>query len=397
MGQGDNYTKNLGGERISFINLYCCNIEIKLDCIEHTRQSYGCSPLCKITQELTLVLTNSRILLWRFTVFNCIGLDISKSSINIHIQKTNQDLQIDNTLKAIMGFYSKLKKIYKQDIENIIFIFEPTGSYSELLRKFCANKDIKCFIINPKQFSSYAKALGVDVKNDKMDAKVLSLAITLAKPHQIKVPIYDVHVEQIKELMSFYKFTIKQTSQLRCHLESLVSKDGDSFAIKEIKKSIKTSKEREEKIITQVHKLIKDNPIYKKAYENITSISGIGQIGGIALLHLFLKYPEANQRQLTSLTGLNPIYRQSGSSLQSRYKISKSGSVFYRGALFMGVMTAVRYDQKFKAFYERLKTNGKQTTQAQIAVMRKMILVAHSLYKNETQYIKEAEIQKESK
>ena len=47
----------------------------------------------------------------------------------------------------------------------------------------------------------------------------------------------------------------------------------------------------------------------------------------------------------------------------------------------MGVMTAIRYDDKFKAFYERLKANGKHTTVAQIAVTRKMILIAHSLYK----------------
>ena len=54
----------------------------------------------------------------------------------------------------------------------------------------------------------------------------------------------------------------------------------------------------------------------------------------------------------------------------------------------MGVMTAVRYDENFKAFYARLKANGKHTTQAQIAVMRKMIIVAHSLYKNNKKYIK---------
>ena len=53
----------------------------------------------------------------------------------------------------------------------------------------------------------------------------------------------------------------------------------------------------------------------------------------------------------------------------------------------MGVMTAIRYDENFKAFYDRLKDNGKHTTQAQIAVMRKMIIVAHSLYKNDTTYI----------
>ena len=318
----------------------------------------------------------------------CIGIDVSKASLNVHIRKTEQDLQINNTLGDVKKLYSKLKKLYKKEIEELVFIFEPTGSYSELLRKFCADKQIKCFIINPKQFSNYAKALGVEVKNDEVDARVLSQAITLAKPHQIKIPAYDADVEQIKELMSFYKFTTKQTAQLKGHLESLVSKDGDKFSIKELNKSIAASKEREKRILIQVHQMIQGNPTYKKAYENITSIVGVGQIGGIALLHLFIKYPEANQRQITSLAGLNPIYKQSGSSLQTLYKISKSGSVFYRGALFMGVMTAVRYDKNFKTFYVRLKANGKHTTQAQIAVMRKMILVAHSLYKNDQQYIK---------
>jgi len=324
-------------------------------------------------------------------VLNCIGIDVSKSTLNVHITKNGQDLQIDNTLVAVKKLYTKLAKVYKKEIDSLVFVFEPTGSYSELLRKFCADKSIQCFIINPKQFSNYAKALGVEVKNDEVDARVLAQSIVLAKPSQIKVPTYDKDVEQIKELMSFYKFTTKQTAQLKGHLESLEAKAGDTFSIKELKKSIKASKEREKRIIEQVQQMIKSNPRYKKAYENITSMVGVGQIGGIALLHLFLKYPEANQRQITSLTGLNPVYRQSGSSLQSLYKISKSGSIFYRGALFMGVMTAIRYDENFKVFYERLKSNGKHTTQAQIAVMRKMIIVAHSLYKNdETYIIKEA-------
>ena len=113
---------------------------------------------------------------------------------------------------------------------------------------------------------------------------------------------------------------------------------------------------------------------------------GIGQIGAISLLHLFLKYPEANQRQITSLTGLNPVYRQSGSSIQSLYRISKSGAKMYRGSLFMAAMTAIRYDANLRAFYERLKANGKHTTQAQIAVMRKLVITAHSLYKNNRKY-----------
>ena len=317
---------------------------------------------------------------------NCIGIDVSKASINVHIPKSNQDLVLENNLKSFRSLFSKLKKIYKKEIEDIIFIFEPTGSYSEALRKFCSERTIKCFIINPKQFSNYAKALGVEVKNDIEDDRVLSKAFTLAKDEQVKVPIFNEDVEKIKELMSFYRFTKKQTTQQKNHLESLTSKDGDKFSIKELKKSIKESQEKELRIIEQVQTLIDSTDEYRIAYENINSIKGIGQIGSIALLHLFLKYPEANQKQITSLTGLNPIYRQSGSSIQSGYKIAKSGAAFYRGVIFMAAFSALQHDKNFKAFYERLKANGKHTTSAQIAVMKKMILVAHSLYKNNRKY-----------
>ena len=290
-----------------------------------------------------------------------------------------------------------MKKIYKKEIEDVIFIFEPTGSYSEALRKYCFQKQIKCFIINPKQFSNYAKALGVEVKNDVEDARVLSQALPLAKDRQVKVPVFNEDVEHIKELMSFYKFTKKQTTQQKNHLESLISKDGDKFSIKELKKSIKESQEKELRIIEQVQTLIDSTDEYRIAFENITSIKGVGQIAGIVLLHLFLKYPEANQRQITSLTGLNPIYRQSGSSIQSGYKISKSGASLYRSVLFMSVLAAIQHDKNFKAFYERLKENDKHTTSAQIAVMRKIILTAHSLYKNNNKYNKNFNSQKVSK
>jgi len=317
---------------------------------------------------------------------NCIGIDISKASINVHISKNSLDMQVDNSLKGFKSLRSKLKKIYKKEIDNNIFIFEPTGSYSELLKKYCYEQKIKCFIINPKQFSNYAKALGIEIKNDLEDARVLSKALPLAKEGEVRVPVYDDDVERIKELMSYYKFTTKQTTQQKNHLEALEVKDGDAFTIKELKKSIKDFQAKEKRIIEQIQIIIDSNEVYKNDYENIKSIMGIGQIGAIALLHLFLKYPEANQRQITSLAGLNPVYKQSGTSIQSSYKISKTGSRLYRGSLFMGVMSAVRYDKNFAAFYERLKANGKHTTQAQIAVMRKLIITAHSLYKNNRKY-----------
>ncbi len=124
-------------------------------------------------------------------------------------------------------------------------------------------------------------------------------------------------------------------------------------------------------------------------YDNIKSIIGVGELGAIVLLYTFLKYPDANKRQLVSLAGLDPTRYDSGSSIHRRVKISKAGSKLYRGVLFMGTMTSIRYNEEMKLFYDRLKANGKQTIQAQIAVMRKMIIIAHSLYKNNQKYSSE--------
>lgn len=320
---------------------------------------------------------------------NCIGLDISKKLIAVHIPINKLDIEIENNIKGIKKLYSKLKKLYKKEYENLIFIYEPTGSYSSALTKFCNTQNIKCFIINPKQFSNHSKALGQRVKSDKIDAQVLSKAIHLARDGEIRVPLYNVVVEEIKELMSYYKFITKLRTKAINHLESLKAKDGSTYAISDLKRTIDNYKKQQADIILQVKNIIEVDDKLLEGYNNITSITGIGEIGGIVLLHLFIKYPEANQREITSLVGLDPIDKSSGTSVQTKPRISKAGSKLYRGSLFMGVMTAIQYDDNFKSFFARLKTNGKHTTLVQLAVMRKMIIIAHSLYKNNKKYDKE--------
>lgn len=52
----------------------------------------------------------------------------------------------------------------------------------------------------------------------------------------------------------------------------------------------------------------------------------------------------------------------------------------------MPVLCAIRSNPYMKAFYDRLKKNGKHSTLAQIAVMKKIVLIAHSLYKNNLEF-----------
>lgn len=322
----------------------------------------------------------------------CIGLDVSKSTISVYIPKNSLDLEIENSIKSLKSLYSKLKKIYKKEIDKLIFIYEPTANYSSLLYRFCAQKKVKVFIINPKQSHNFAKAISQRNKSDKTDARMLSKAIAVAKEDEIVTPVIDTLVEDIKEMMGYYKIKVKQRVALSNHLESLNAKGYKTAIAKRLEKEIYELKKGEKEIIDEIYQLIAKDENLLKRYKAILSIDGIGKITAIILIYLFIKYPNANQRQITSLVGLDPTIRESGTSIKGKSHISKAGGRIFRSTLFMAAMVAVKRNEKMEIFYNRLKTNGKHTTVAQVAVMRKLVIIAHSLYKSGQMYDKSRDL-----
>lgn len=318
-----------------------------------------------------------------------IGLDISKATINVYIPINDSDIVINNDLKSVKSLYSKLKKYYKKEIEKLIFVFEPTGSYSFLLKKFCSYKGIKSFIVNPKKSSNFAKAIGLRNKNDELDARMLSQMVITARESEIKVPIIDKTVEEIKDLIVYYKLLTKQKTQNKNQLEAINTKDGSSIVIKNLKQEIKLLIKKEKKILLEIKKIIAKDEKLHNTFLNIQTIKSVGEVSAIVLLHHFIQYPDANQKQIVSLVGLDPTLKESGSSVRGKSKVSKSGSKLCRGVLFMAVLNAVRNNEELKSFYNRLKKNGKHTTVAQIAVMRKIVVLAFTIYKNNVVYDEE--------
>lgn len=315
-------------------------------------------------------------------MYKFIEIDVSKSTLQVYIEIKNENISILNTKKSINSLYLKLKKYYKKEYKNLVFIYEPTGPYSALLKHFCAQKNILSYIVNPRQSSNFAKALDNRSKSDIIDAKMLYDFRVMANTEDIKVPLIDERQESLGEMLSYYKLLQKQRTGFSNHLEALEVKDGNTFIIKKLNKEVKQLKEQEKEIIIQMINLIKTDKLLSNKFENIKSIKGIGDLSSIALIHLFITYKDANRQELTALIGLDAIEQTSGTSINRKLRISKKGSAIYRNILFMPVLCAIRTNPYMKAFYDRLKENGKHSTVAQIAVMKKMILIAHSLYKN---------------
>ncbi len=145
-------------------------------------------------------------------------------------------------------------------------------------------------------------------------------------------------------------------------------------------------RDEEKELVQKMLEMIKENKEYQERFSAITSLKGIGNISGLALFELFMRYLDASSKEIVALCGLDPIEVSSGSSIRRKSRISKQGSRLIRSTLFMPTLTAISHNPHMQMVYNRLKENGKQSTVAQIAVMRKMVVIAFSLFKNKQTY-----------
>ena len=80
------------------------------------------------------------------------------------------------------------------------------------------------------------------------------------------------------------------------------------------------------------------------------------------------------------------VEKESGTSISGRRKISKSGNRTVRKILYFPTLAAISYNKRIKAVYESLINNHKSKKVAIIAAMRKLVLIAHAIYKNKVEF-----------
>ncbi|MCR4404568.1 MAG: transposase [Candidatus Acetothermia bacterium] len=103
-------------------------------------------------------------------------------------------------------------------------------------------------------------------------------------------------------------------------------------------------------------------------------------------LALFRRYPNTNRRQIVALAGLDPLEHRSGSSVHKKSRISKRGSNEIRKRLYEATLSAARFNLEVREIYRRLKERGKPEKVARIAAARKLLLIAHAIYKSGEPY-----------
>ena len=219
-------------------------------------------------------------------MYNFIGIDVSKLTLQIYVEANESSVEIDNDEKNLKLFYKKLKKLYKND-KPFVFIYEPTANYSVALTRFCAKNNIYAYVVNTFISSNFSKSLGNRNKTDISDAQMLFNMQIMINKKDIAVPVINSTVDAIRELVGYYRFLQKQKVAFKNYNEAVTTNKSSSYILNDVKKNIARIDKEQQELINKAKAIINNDEILKKSFTHITSIKGIGTLVGIFLLHLF--------------------------------------------------------------------------------------------------------------
>jgi len=307
---------------------------------------------------------------------NYIGIDISKATLDVYDgEKSYKFENNESGFKQIVSL--------AEDIKNTIFIFEPTGIYSYGLTGFCSKNKIKIVMVGPKESRDFARSLKVRSKTDKIDAQVLYRYQSHIEPNMVKIPTVNHQSTKIQEMLNVYESIQSNKQRFKNQIESTSKANKD--LVRTLNRLINNLDEEAQKLFNKIELLLLKDTEIKKSYDAISKIPSIGQKSALYLCAFFLKYPLANAKEMTALLGLDPMMRDSG-TFRGKQRISKHGGQQIRNLLYLPTLCAIQHNPRIKTFYEGLTARAKTKKLAVIAAMRKLILIAFSIFQSKEEY-----------
>jgi transposase len=306
-----------------------------------------------------------------------VGVDVSKSRLDIYRPDTNELLKIENAETAIEQFCSKLSKLKDQ----IVFIMEATGGYEYVLVRTLEKHQFNVSVVNPKRVRDFAKGIGLDAKTDPIDAKVLSRYGEVVTPklmattsdHERKHSALVARRNQLLELIGQENNRLKQS--------------WDDDAKKSIREVLEMLKKQLKQIDSQLAQMLAKDTENARTIEILRSVKGVGAVTVSTIIAELPELGEMNRGQVAKLVGVAPLNRDSGTKTGKRFIGGGRGQV--RRVLYMATLVAIKHNAAIKAYYVHLKSKGKVSKVAIVACMRKLITLLNLLIKtNQTWQVK---------
>ena len=300
-----------------------------------------------------------------------VGIDVSKAWLDLWLAPQKR---FERTSNDAAGWAAAIGLLKALDIEaGLVVAFEATGGYEQGLRQALLEAGFDVRRLNPLRVRLYAKSLGRNAKNDRIDARIIA---RYAEAADTTPEILDPARERLAELVSHRRRLVdervavgNQTSMLGCAL--LRAQNRKRLAL--IERQIDQTDTLILDAVGQVPSLLAKRDLLK-------SLKGVKDITAMTLVALLPELGRITRRAIAALVGLAPFDHDSGKFSGTRSIAGGRSAV--RTALYMAARAAARSNSPLGAFYQRLIAAGKLPKVATVALMRKMLVTLNAMVRD---------------
>ena len=125
---------------------------------------------------------------------------------------------------------------------------------------------------------------------------------------------------------------------------------------------------------------LRRSPVWREKDDLLRTVPGVGEQLSLTLLACLPELGTLDRRQIAALVGLAPFNRDSG-TLRGKRAVW-GGRSRVRGVLYMGTLTATRWNPVIRDFYQKLLAAGKPKKVALVACMRKLLVILNAMLKH---------------
>ena len=300
-----------------------------------------------------------------------IGIDVSKDHLDAARYPSGETIRVTNTPK---GHTTLLRWLVKGP-QAVRVVFEATGPYHKVLEQRLNADGLPVVKVNPRQARRFADATGSLAKTDRADALMLARFGALLEP--VIRPARSEMQNQLAELVAARRSLMRDRTATLNRLQILTI----SLLKRHARHRLRQLETQVASLDTAIAAIIEADSALSRKRNILLSIPGLGVVTVQALLADMPELGTMDEGQAAALAGLAPITRQSG-QWQGKSVIGGGRSAL-RKALYMPALVDTRFNPDFKRFYDRLVAQGKPPKLAITAVMRKLVILANVLLRDD--------------
>lgn len=295
------------------------------------------------------------------------GIDVSKATLDVHAAGQERRFANDGTSWRALGKWLRRLKVSR-------VVMEATGRHHRRVHQGLHDRGFEVVLVNPLRARRFAEGVGHLAKTDRVDARMLAKLGSVLDDLEPVAP-REAFLNRLEDLLVVRAKHVDARTMLTQVAYEV--DEGEAIA----RATVAHLDEQIARLETAIEEVIAGDAEQAERFRILTSIPGVGAVTAAALLCWMPELGSLGRRQAAALIGVAPFANDSGQHRGARH--IRGGRRRPRDVLFMAATSAARFNRDLRIVFERLTAAGKVYKIAIVALMRKLIVLANTLLRQQ--------------